>query len=56
MTEQKRMGWECPKCGRIYSPYIPQCLDCPMHERKQKAKQNADRPASGATEPQEPAP
>jgi hypothetical protein len=22
------MGWECPRCGKIYSPFIPNC-DCP---------------------------
>lgn len=26
-------GWVCPKCGRVYSPYTPQCFVCgqPMH-------------------------
>lgn len=23
-------GWECPKCGRCYSPYTAQCLACPV--------------------------
>lgn len=21
-------GWTCPKCGRVYAPYIPQCAPC----------------------------
>ena len=21
-------GWECPKCGRCYSPYTAQCAVC----------------------------
>ena len=21
-------GWVCPKCGRVYSPFIPMCLYC----------------------------
>ena len=21
-------GWECPKCGRVYSPITPQCYYC----------------------------
>ena len=21
-------GWECPKCGRVYSPSTVQCLHC----------------------------
>lgn len=22
------MGWECPKCGRIYGPNFPVCTRC----------------------------
>lgn len=22
-------GWECPKCGRVYAPWMAQCTACP---------------------------
>jgi uncharacterized OB-fold protein len=25
-----QQGWECPKCGRIYSPTTPMCSNCPQ--------------------------
>ena len=31
-------GWECPKCGRIYAPYVPECHIC-----------NHDKPITGTT-------
>lgn len=21
-------GWVCPKCGNVYSPFIPECANC----------------------------
>lgn len=24
----KPMGWECPKCGKVYSPNTKECFDC----------------------------
>ncbi len=21
-------GWACPKCGKIYAPDVPVCMDC----------------------------
>ena len=27
---QQNVGWECPKCGRVYSPYTNQCSYCPQ--------------------------
>lgn len=21
-------GWECPKCGRVYAPWVPKCDVC----------------------------
>lgn len=25
-------GWECPKCGRVYAPWVMQCGHCgPWH-------------------------
>ena len=26
---QTNMGWECPKCGRCYSPHKTECSHCP---------------------------
>lgn len=23
-----QIGWECPKCGRVWSPYQMSCLGC----------------------------
>lgn len=28
MKQQKNLGWECPKCGRCYSPYKTECSYC----------------------------
>ncbi len=25
-----QQGWECPKCGRVYSPTTIMCLGCPQ--------------------------
>ena len=24
----KDKGWECPKCGKVYAPWMPSCADC----------------------------
>ncbi len=30
-------GWECPKCGRVYSPHVQTCENCnPQQERTNK--------------------
>lgn len=28
MTHLSNNGWECPKCGSVYSPNIPSCFKC----------------------------
>lgn len=22
-------GWECPKCGKVYAPWVRECNKCP---------------------------
>jgi len=29
---RNNVGWECPKCGRIYSPIVVMCLTCPKYK------------------------
>lgn len=24
----RKTGWICPKCGRVYAPYIKECIKC----------------------------
>ena len=24
-------GWECPKCGRVYAPWVEKCKYCGNH-------------------------
>ena len=24
------LGWECPRCGRCFSPSVSQCVACPV--------------------------
>lgn len=24
----KHVGWECPKCAKVYGPHIDQCINC----------------------------
>jgi hypothetical protein len=24
-------GWRCPVCGRVYSPFVRECLNCNQH-------------------------
>lgn len=28
MEKLINQGWECPKCGRVYSPTTPMCFYC----------------------------
>ena len=27
-NEDVPLGWECPKCGRVWSPYDSECVWC----------------------------
>ena len=28
MKTNKNVGWECPKCGKVWGPQVEGCLDC----------------------------
>lgn len=30
-----QQGWECPKCGKVYSPSTPMCFTCPQKVKTQ---------------------
>ena len=32
-------GWQCPICGRVYSPTIPMCFYCGREELKNNIEQ-----------------
>lgn len=32
-------GWQCPICGRVYSPITPMCFYCGREELKNSIKQ-----------------
>lgn len=29
-----RKGWICPKCGKVYAPFVPECVDCNKKEKE----------------------
>ncbi len=29
INPQPQQGWECPKCGGVYAPWMAQCTTCP---------------------------
>ena len=33
-------GWICPKCGRVYAPFITACNEC--NEKAMKAEQESE--------------
>ena len=28
ITMGNKQGWECPKCGRVYAPWVSTCFYC----------------------------
>ena len=28
ITMGNKQGWECPKCGRVYAPWVSMCSYC----------------------------
>ncbi len=43
-------GWECPKCGTVYSPNVNECWRCPRVVVMGTGTGN-DPKASGTTDP-----
>lgn len=40
MKEHENMGWECPKCGRCYSPKVEACTNCIKEDNANSIKVN----------------
>jgi len=30
-------GWECPKCGKVYAPFVQECAGCNKEPTKQSS-------------------
>jgi len=43
-TKNVFMGWKCPECGRIFSPYLHTCPHCTGEERYSKPVENKNIP------------
>ena len=39
-TYSAKEGWRCPRCERIYAPFMPECAHC---NNQLKAKEDYDR-------------
>lgn len=26
--EEIKLGWKCPQCGKVYSPFVSECKHC----------------------------
>jgi uncharacterized OB-fold protein len=35
-------GWVCPKCGRVYSPFTPECFHCNNQNAQSGVSTNLD--------------
>ena len=33
-------GWECPRCGRVYSPFVMMCLYCGGNKKRRMDDDN----------------
>jgi hypothetical protein len=33
-------GWECPKCGRVYAPFVSECQTCNVKNQQQGMPQS----------------
>jgi uncharacterized OB-fold protein len=48
-TEYKSQGWQCPKCGRVWAPWVQQCtctqpnLDSNLTNTKIELRENTTR-------------
>ena len=44
-----QQGWECPKCGRVYSPYTIMCQFCGAEEITRTYTNPTSNPTSNPT-------
>lgn len=47
-----QQGWECPKCGRVYAPFMPACTHC-VTPAINASDTNREVPGSNPTEGEE---
>ena len=40
--QKEIMGWACPRCGRCYAPFVPQCTHCGPKSEKEDGKERPD--------------
>lgn len=48
MTDQRNLGWECPKCGSVYAPWMTRCTVCgPKPKAESTSEMNEIRQPGG---------